>query len=154
MRKWLDQTLRILWCDTQPPNRHLHVAFRGPRLFGAFLATHRVFSYCVSKVHWTEVYLPAYWFITDPETVPCNQKLAFFTQRRGQPYPRTLYVCWSSRGHPCRLEEHSCSGASKALPLFLLSQLERDSICCERRTMACSLCLSLCVWIKFVWVYL
>lgn len=100
-------------------------------------------TYCASELLCSKVHSSVYWFIIDPETVPYNRELAFFRQHRGQPYPRPLNVFQYSRGHPCRLNEQSCSRASKALSLFLLSQLERDSICCERRTMACSLlCLS------------
>lgn len=88
--------------------------------------------------------------------VQCNQELAFFRQNRGQPFPRPLYVCSHSTGHPCRPKQHICSRASKALPLFVLSQLEGDSIACERRTMPCSLRSEVheCIWIpmKFMCV--
>ena len=41
------------------------------------------------------------------------------------------------------VDRMSFSGASKAAPLFFLSQLGRDSICYKKRTMLC-VCVCVC----------
>ena len=97
---------------------YMHVEFRRPPLLRVFLGSPwGIFILCFQTVlNWS--LLSAYWFITDPEIVPCNQELASFIQHIGQLYPRTLYACRYSRGHPRRLKQQTCRGASKPFLCF------------------------------------